>query len=396
MFKRIFSEAFLFTIALSLYSIYQFVIILVLSNNYSVLTVGDYSFAISVLTPIFIFAYQSYRTYIVTGEYNFSMEDFIRYRIIICSVILVIGISIIFFINNSMFFYVLLFKIIEGISDLIIASLLKDKEVKKSANIYLFRTLLTTIFLICAIIFDFSIDWLFIGIVFFYFFSLLFYDFRIVSFKLINIVSFDIKDIFNIFLLWKSVKVLVFSAFLGALLFNIPKYFLSNISIELLGEFTLISSLSIALNLIAASIGQGIQPWLVQFKNNNKKFIQILVLSLFILILAILGVFLLSYLFFNEINYILNKKFEIYDFFVVNMLFIPLYLGQLFSFANLALNKYKVVFYINFVSVFSSILLCSFIFNIYNGLIAISIVYGIIGLIQILGYSMSIYRGLKV
>lgn len=390
MIKKIFSSATVLAVSLALSSIFQIALLISLSYFYGVSIVGQYALALSITAPLFVLIYQSYRNYIISNidDLIFSIEDLTKYRILI-SIFFFFFVCILSFLSdNFLIIFVFFFKFMEGLSELIISFLAKDKKIIDGAKIYFMRVGLCSIFFLGGIYLDLDIYKLFLLLGSAYLIAYILYDIHVFKIRIREVISFSQKDIVNMVYLWGKVKFLVLSSILGALLFNISRYALGIKDNSLLGEFTIISSVSLGINVIAIALGQTIQPWLVLSEKN--KFYKILLLSLVIFLIVLCTIFLFIFFFYDFFIKLTNLNISMYNFFLINFLFVPLYFGQVLSFCNMALKQYKVTFYVNCIGLVVSLILVYPLIEFY-GSIGVGINFFIIGLIQIVGYSWAIF-----
>ena len=130
MIKYLISSTSILTFGLSLYSIFNFLIIFFITKNYGFEVVGSYSLALSIITPLYIFIYQSYRTYIVTYEnIDYNLYDFYSARLILSSFFILPVFILSFYIDNYFLLVVFFIKFIEGLSDISYSFYNKNKKI---------------------------------------------------------------------------------------------------------------------------------------------------------------------------------------------------------------------------------------------------------------------------
>lgn len=392
----IFSKSFFLTLSTALIAVYQFCLTIFISRQQGVEALGSYSYAIAILNPLFLLLYQSYRVHIVTDiKEIYSPNDFFNNRLFLTVIFLPIVILLSLYFQNAFFILIFFIKSIEGFVDLIIAYQNKNKDIINSAKINFFYAMLNFLVLIFAFVIDLSIYYLLMIIILFMLIKLFLYDFRFLD-KGLNFKK-DYKQTFGkIVNIWQEVRSLVFAGFVGGLVYNIPKYFFGD-NVKDLGVFTAVTAFSLGFNLIAATLGQSIQPWLVSYyKTDRRKFLLISISSLVILTLLLL-IFLVIIIPFYDIysKQLFKIDFSFNDFIKVNLLFLPLYIGQLLSFMNTAVRQYKSIFIINVISLIMAVISGFITFKITDSIYAAAIVYFLIGIIQMVGYVYSLRQALK-
>ena len=194
----------------------------------------------------------------------------------------------------------------------------------------------------------FSLYCCFLILIIFYFLFFIFYDSNISFFTQTLKKIKDLKGNFkNIYEIYGRMKFMIYSALIAGLVYHIPKYYLGAISSEELGVFTIVTSLSIGINLVAISMGQVIQPYVKEM--NLIKTVIVIFLMIFILLIVLSILFLIVSCFYNDIfiDY-LKLEVNLHDFLLFNLLFLSIYIGQILSFVASSYKKYNGIFFINF------------------------------------------------
>lgn len=358
---------------------------------------GEYSYSMAVLTPVFLLAYQSYRTVIVTDSYeNGTIESYFRLRLIatfICFLGAVIYLTFTASISEKLIFiFVFLIKSIEGVVDLIYAFLQKNKDMKIQAKLLVSRCILGVMAFIFGSLFFNDYKGSFVVLLVFWLLFVALVEVKCVpiNLKLVfkRLTRHDVIDFIGVL---KVSYPLVLSSIVGAVLYNIPRYSLVySYNAEILGYFSILTSFSVGVNLLCASLGQASLPWLVASKASIKKFS--------IISFALISIVLISSLVFSGISYfygqvILSKIFRItYSnevFFNIMLLLTPLYVGQILSFISNSLALFRVSLYVNLVGLVVVSALALPLINKYEVLGA-GYLMAVMGVVQALGYSYSI------
>lgn len=392
MIKYLISSTSILTFGLSLYSIFNFLIIFFITKNYGFEVVGSYSLALSIITPLYIFIYQSYRTYIVTYEnIDYNLYDFYSARLILSSFFILPVFILSFYIDNYFLLVVFFIKFIEGLSDISYSFYNKNKKIYFIGYSTAIKSFIA-LFLMYFCINFFSLYCCFLILIIFYFLFFIFYDSNISFFTQTLKKIKDLKGNFkNIYEIYGRMKFMIYSALIAGLVYHIPKYYLGAISSEELGVFTIVTSLSIGINLVAISMGQVIQPYVKEM--NLIKTVIVIFLMIFILLIVLSILFLIVSCFYNDIfiDY-LKLEVNLHDFLLFNLLFLSIYIGQILSFVASSYKKYNGIFFINFSSVMFLLISSGFFINYFGGVFGVSLLFMFVGLIQIVGYSLIIYR----
>lgn len=392
MIKYLISSTSILTFGLSLYSIFNFLIIFFITKNYGFEVVGSYSLALSIITPLYIFIYQSYRTYIVTYEnIDYNLYDFYSARLILSSFFILPVFILSFYIDNYFLLVVFFIKFIEGLSDISYSFYNKNKKIYFIGYSTAIKSFIA-LFLMYFCINFFSLYCCFLILIIFYFLFFIFYDSNISFFTQTLKKIKDLKGNFkNIYEIYGRMKFMIYSALIAGLVYHIPKYYLGAISSEELGVFTIVTSLSIGINLVAISMGQVIQPYVKEM--NLIKTVIVIFLMIFILLIVLSILFLIVSCFYNDIfiDY-LKLEVNLHDFLLFNLLFLSIYIGQILSFVASSYKKYNGIFFINFSSVMFLLISSGFFINYFGGVFGVSLLFMFVGLIQIVGYTLIIYR----
>ncbi len=377
---------------LGLYSFFNFLVIFFIGKEYGLVELGKYSLALSIITPLYIFIFQSYRTYIVTYEnIKYSQYDFYSSRIILSSIFIIPILLLSLYINNYFLIIIFFVKFIEGLSDISYSFYNKNKKIYFIGYSTAIKSFIA-LFLMYFCINFFSLYCCFLILIIFYFLFFIFYDSNISFFTQTLKKIKDLKGNFkNIYEIYGRMKFMIYSALIAGLVYHIPKYYLGAISSEELGVFTIVTSLSVGINLVAISMGQVIQPYVKEM--NLNKILIIIFLMILILLVVLMALFFLVSKFYNYvfIDY-LKLNFTLKDFLLCNLLFLSIYIGQILSFVASSYKKYRGIFFINFFSVIFLIIFSGIFINYFGGVFGGCLLFMCVGLIQILGYSIIIYK----
>lgn len=397
------------TAATGLMALCQWLLISYTARTWGIGISGEYAFALSVMTPLFLLIYQSYRTIMITkedGENHEQDKEYFRFRFIInfiCAVFLFVLIVINPFGYDDrryeIMLVIFLIKSIEGFSDLSYGVFQKRKNGKLQSISIIFRCLLGFfVFWGLSTVFkDFIISCLGVALSWFVVFT--FFDKKKMN------IDFMVKDLFpqkkDFLRIYKNFKIampLIFSSFAGALVYNSPRYSIDqNLGVNELGYYSILTSFSVAVNLGCAAMGQALMPWLVSVRKNKKTFYKISGFAVaFCMVISLLIIFA-SWLYGHEILVLLfgvSDPIRERQFLWLMILMIPLYLGQILSFVNNSTGYFKSTFYI-------TLLLIIFVFIATDHFIVEYHLYGaglimsFIGSIQVIGYSIGIWYGLE-
>ena len=383
--------------SLALYSVCQWLILAYISRKWGVGLAGEYSYSLAILTPVFLLAYQSYRTVIVTDSYpEGTIESYLRLRLIVTFICFLGSITYLFlttaFSEKFIFIFIFLIKAIEGVVDLVYAFLQKNKDMKIQAGLLVSRCILGIIAFVLGSLFfkDYKGSFVILLIFWLLFIALVELKSFPINFKSVfkGSLQNDTVDFINIL---KITYPLVLSSLVGAVLYNIPRYSLVyNYNTEILGYFSILTSFSIGVNLLCASLGQASLPWLVASKASVKKFFTI---SFILISIVLISSFVLSVTTYFFGNIILSLIFRInYDneiFFIIMLLLIPLYVGQILSFISNSLILFKTSLYVNLSGLFVVGILAVPLVKKYE-MLGAGYLMAIMGIIQIIGYGYSI------
>lgn len=407
--NKIVRDVVFLTAANALMALAQWMLLAFISYKWGVSHAGEYSFALSVLAPAFLFVYQSYRTLIITDHgLDVGLLDYFRLRVILTFFILllfvVFGFAFFGAIDRQRLGYlgvVFLLKAVEGLFDLAYAALHRDKKGYVQAISIVLRCFIGFIgFAAGVLIFqNFIAAFFCLGLSWYIVFH--FYDNR----RLVPAFSWDKMvpkggDIELIIKIFSRASPLIFSSFVGAIIFSAPRYSVDYVlGVEELGYFSLLTSFSIAINLLCASLGQAILPWLVSAYAEGaiRKFLMVLAFAILISVCASVFSVVVALLFGERV---LDVFFSIQDeertrqFVLLMLLFLPIYVGQVLSFANTAVRRFKSTFIITIVSLAAVIFLSIPLIDRYR-IIGAGMVFAVLGLTQIFGFGVSVFWGLR-
>lgn len=405
--RNIYLDVLFLTGATGVMALCQWLLLSYTARTWGVSISGEYAFALSVMTPLFLLIYQSYRTIIITNDdENESEKIYFRFRLLIN--IFVFALFSAFFLVDpfeysqaryGILFAIFLIKTAEGFSDLSYGVLQKRKDGRLQAASIILRCITGFfMFWIFALIFeDFIMACL--GVAISWFAVFLVFDKKNMGIKFYFQDLLPKKNDFH--LMYEKFKIaapLIFASVAGALIYNVPRYAIDHqLGVEELGYYSILTSFSIAINLACAAMGQAIMPWLVSAKKNRNQFYKISIMAVGTCFLMSLCTILIAWCFGNEV---LNLFFGIDDsvrdkqFLYLMILMSPLYIGQILSFINNSIGYFNSTFYITLaLGVF-----VGFSTNYFVGgyqLYGAGVIMAFIGVIQIIGYSLSIRYGLE-
>lgn len=387
----------------------QWMLLTYISNKWGVNHAGEYAFALAVLAPVFLFVYQSYRTLVITNcGLEVGLLDYFRLRVILT---LFASLLFAFFIlaflgvvDRQRLGYlgvVFLLKAVEGLSDLAYAALHREKKGYVQAISIVLRCFIGFAGFGAGVLFFQNYVAAFICLALsWYVVFYLFDNNRLTQRFSWSEMAPRAGDIELIVKVFSRASPLIFSSFLGAIVFSIPRYSVDFVlGVDELGYFSLLTSFSIAINLLCASLGQAILPWLVSASAAGaiRRFLMVLAFGL---LLAVgVSVFSVVVAFFWG-DHILHAFFGIQDeertkqFFWLMILFLPIYIGQVLSFASTAVGRFKSNFVITIVSLVAVLALSVPLISEYQ-IVGAGIVVFVLGLIQITGFGISTIWGLR-
>lgn len=405
--KNIYLDVFSLIGATGIMAFCQWLLLSYTARTWGVAITGEYAFALSVMTPLFLLIYQSYRTIIITNDdKSESVTEYFRFRLFIN---IFVGILFAAFFLIDPFEYsqtrygiliaIFLIKTAEGFSDLSYAVLQKRKDGRlQAASITLKCIAGFFMFWIFALIFqDFIAACL--GVAISWFAVFLIFDKKNMGIKFYYQDFLPKKN--DLDLMYEKFKLaapLIFASVAGVLIYNVPRYAIDHqLGVEELGYYSILTSFSIAINLACATMGQAIMPWLVSAKKNKIQFYKISLMAVGACSLISLCAVWVAWYFGNEV---LNLFFGIDDpvrdrqFLYLMILMCPLYIGQILSFINNSIGYFNSTFYITlflgfFVGFSSNYFVAGY--QLYGA----GIIMAFMGIIQIIGYSLSIRYGLE-
>lgn len=269
-----------------IHSIFQWLLIIVMTKVYSIETVGQYSWSMALITPIITFLGFNLRATQLTDIKNkYKISDYLIIRVI-SSIITSLIIGLILFINENVLFaiittlIVLTVKISELFSETYQNDYLKSGLFKRYGLSFILRSVLSfTLFLIITVLtknFLFSLS----GYSFIWFSSFLFFDTKL---KPINEVfkgyTLDYKILVEII----SISLpLAFVSSVNTLYSAIPKYFVEYfMDMESLGIFSTTSYVSLIGGIFVSGVTLTFTTDLANLFNNYKikKFRNIVILQ---------------------------------------------------------------------------------------------------------------------
>jgi len=337
------------------YALYQWLVLAVLARFGSTKMLGEYTFALALISPIIIFFQLNLRAFIATDANDqYSIIEYIATRTftVIISLLFIIFIS--FFFSHSsedalkIIFLVAIFKSVESISDICYGVFQKQEIMSRIA----FSVILKSIFgflgmLFCILIYQniiygaglLAISWLII---------LFFYDLRKIDISISEVFDVKFSIVKKIIMTCLPLGIVVT---LVNLRINIPIYFIERYyGVEEVGGFSVVSYFIVAGGLVVGSLSQAIAPKLAKgyFSEGIKVFSKMLLKLTFIAFcIGLLGI-LISLFFGRQILILLYGE----SFAELNILFFWLmlagsvgYLSQFLGVALTVVREFKAQLY---------------------------------------------------
>jgi len=370
--KKSLKQNFLWTfVGNSILSLTQFGILIVLAKVGTPTVVGEYSLALAISSPIFIFFNLKLRSAQATDKNNeYSFSDYYSLRTI-ANIFAMATIIVILFLSDyslHMSLIILLIsvlKLLESKSDIMFGYLQKIERMDLVSISIMLRGMVSLIFgAIIYFIFN-SLIIMVTSMIIIRFIILVFYDLPCIKGLGVNEIKVKVNNI--IAKLFFLTLPLGLSVVLGSLNTNLPRIFLENYSGSYdLGIFAGISYLLIAFSTIVNALGQVSTPRLAYYYNKSKpqEFKKLILKLMFIsLALGVTGIVVVNFAGELILTILYSKEYAEY-----NNVFMIIMFGALFLYSSIfigtaltAMRRFKVQFPIHLVS-FTVILICSSLF----------------------------------
>lgn len=402
--KRINSSASLLLAGNLLSAIYFWVVTSILARQFGIALLGQYTLALSIITPFFCFIYFGFRTLLVTDvnvKYDASRLFKIKHLLSLIFITFLIVFYNIFYskeISKDIFYLLLLFKILDTYYDFFIGMNYRNDNARKHGSTLLIRSIL---FIILFIIGSFILESYRISFVLVIISSsVLLYIFDIryskINFKF-NKVLLEKNETKELF---KRSFPIVASAFVGSVLVNVPNYYIAYFyDSKQVGFYSIFYAFNTLINIVLISLGQIYLRKISQyyeklfFNEINSIVVKVVFFIIGFSILASLvtlltGDFILKMLFGNDALY--YAKLFPYLF----LFSIPIYLGQFLSYVATGVNQLYSLIISSSVCLLLS-LACGYIFIPIHPIWGSYINYLIVGLIQSIIFIIFIRRAIK-
>ncbi|WP_183163880.1 oligosaccharide flippase family protein [Alteribacter keqinensis] len=339
MLKRNFSWALIGNVTLALS---QFIILIIFTKLGGPIAVGQYTLALAICAPIFLFLSFKLRAAISTdkkNEFDYNEYSLIRRLGNIVGVILVI---IILIMSNysfevaTMIFLMSILKVFESQSEIIFGALQKKERMKLISISYILRGTLSVPVVFVTYLFLNDLVISIIGLIIVRILILYTYDkknLKDLGINQQNRLIFN-KKILSLLLL---VLPLGISVTIGSLKTNVPRYFIEGYLGQYeLGIFASISYLLVAFGTMISSLSQAVLPRLSQYygENDNEKFKSLL--SKLISFGFLVGLFaIILVFFFGEIflTLVYSREYAAY-----NHILLLITCGAIFQYATVFLG----------------------------------------------------------
>lgn len=389
--RRINSSASLLLTGNLLSAIYFWVVTSILARQFGINLLGQYTLALSIITPFFCFVYFGFRTLLVTDvniRYDASRLFKIKHLLSFVFITFLIVFYNIFYskeISKDIFYLLLLFKLLDTYYDFFVGMNYRNDDARKHGKTLLIRSILFIILFIIGsfVLKSYRISFVLVAISS----AILLYYFDIrrskINFK-VNKVFLEKNETKELF---KRSFPIVASAFVGSVLVNVPNYYIAYFyDSEQVGFYSIFYAFNTLINIVLISLGQIYLRKISQyyekllFSEINSIVVKITFLiigfSIFAsLITLLVGDLILKILFGNDALY--YAKLFPYLF----LFSIPIYLGQFLSYVATGVNQLYSLIVSSCVCLVLS-LLCGYIFIPIHPIWGSYINYLIIGLIQ--------------
>lgn len=363
MFKKIISDSsWLFTGSM-VYSISQWAITIIIAKYYSLSMLSDFSLALAICTPVFLFFNLNIKFFIVVDDNIPSLNSLIKFRG------LTIALSVLFCFLfytlltgrwiSSLLLFVLGYKLLDSFTELFYAFLQKRQSMSKISISQIKRGAVFILFLLFGTLFGIAFS-IIIGFILFFLFLILIHDYFKVSDAPDNNYHLSYNN--GLFFI-KRLLPLGAIALTDTMAIQIPKYYLEGFGYSTeVGIFSSIILLIFIGGFIMSAVCNSLLPKLSNLYNYGKlgDFKR---LTWFVIILAFsLGLsYFLVVLFFGEelLAFVYNDSFRVHFkayLYLTGFSFI-VYLGVAFSFILYSMGLSKSIFISNLFSLLLALLL---------------------------------------
>lgn len=344
-----------------LYAIYNWVILSFIAKFFDIETLGKYTFAIALVTPLYLFTNLQVRTLIITDiENKYKINDYYSFRILSNIFLLILLIILVFFFSIGDKWIILLFaiiKIVESNAEIINAYYQKIENMQNVAISVGLKSVLGIIcFFLGVQIFNdihMALCMNFISSLSVYFF----YDkrkFQKENFKLkLNYKKSNYIVYKNIFVYGLPLGLVMLLVSLNG---NISKFIIENkLGTEKQGIYSALSYIIILGTFVSNAIGQAFVPRLSNYflKNKLKLFLKIhLSFVFFNIIIGTLGVFIAFFFGEKVLLLFFNREISKYSDLLTLVMIIGLlnYFLTALGYTQTAMKEFKIQPYIGIIN----------------------------------------------
>ena len=196
-------------------------------------------------------------------------------------------------------------------------------------------------------------------------------------------------------LLHRSALPLALASTLGAVIFNLPRYVIGAVHGDyILGIFAALTSFIMLQNLLCIALGQTLLPRLsaLHLANNLPGFLRLLLIAMVITVVISLMLVAAISVFGTEIlTLTFGPELAEYnaEFLRITLLAIPLLMGQVISYANMAVKQFSNTLWVSIASGLASLLMAWPVIN-HFGILGGGLIMAVVGCTQIIGFMFSI------
>lgn len=336
-------------------AMYLWLVTSVLARQFGINLLGQYTLALSIITPFFCFIYFGFKTLLVTDvslKYNASKLFKIKHLLSFVFISILVVFYNIFYsqeISKDIFYLLLFFKILDTYYDFFVGMNYRNDNPRKHGATLLVRSIsFIILFIIGAFVLN-SYRVSFVLVIVSSAALLYYFDIRTskINFKFNKVLleKIEVKELF------KRSFPIVASAFVGSVLVNIPNYYIAYFyDSKQVGFYSIFYSFNTLINIILISLGQLYLRKISKYYHDClfSKINYMVVKVIFIIIglsfiayltTLLIGDFILQMLFGNDALY--YAKLFPYLF----LFSIPIYLGQFLSYVATGVNQlYSLIF----------------------------------------------------
>lgn len=325
-------------------ALFLWLVISMLAKNYGLDLVGYYTLSLSIITPIFTFVYFGFRNLITSDiEEKLNLNRLFFYKNILFLIFLIFSIlGYIFFYRDiplSVFLYVLIFKSIDTFFDFFSGIMYLRDRVFINGILIILKNFLFILALFVGIFVIDSYIFSFMAINLLYLFFVLFV-------KKYNNINLELKiNNKEIKFVLRNSSYIVFSAFVGALVVNMPNYYLGWLyGSDLVGNYAIFYSIYTILSIFVISLCQLFLKNIALYnkKNDIKLIKNTFIKSSLAILMACCVSSLLFYFFHNSlIEFLFGSEALDYSgwIYIFLLLCIPIYIGQVLSYICIGVGK---------------------------------------------------------